>query len=330
MVWAIGDIHGQYTLLMKLLEKLNIDESKDTVYFVGDFQDRALSKEEQLETIKFYLEKFNNPDSCYKTVLGNHDLHYMECCKELEETGAVEEYYDRYDYHGEDFTKCLLAGVEYSKENEELCNQLYECMLKQPIYYRFNGRDGMDTFVTHSWLWANNGLCGFDHLDDLNVRHSVWDRTEPLLSWGYKDKMIIHGHTTTVSQHATVRGAESGRVWVKNNNINVDCGAFCVSQGYGNLAAYCVDTGECIYAVTEEEHRKLLIEIIEDVRGMCEAELNAEELENLDRQINREVLEQIELRSFGYISVYGEMLRIYMQDRHYLIPKYVKGEYNND
>ena len=63
---------------------------------------------------------------------------------------------------------------------------------------------------------------------------------------------------------------------------------------------------------------------------MCEAELNAEELENLDRQINREVLEQIELRSFGYISVYGEMLRIYMQDRHYLIPKYVKGEYNND
>ena len=123
---------------------------------------------------------------------------------------------------------------------------------------------------------------------------------------------------------------ERFKEWVKNNNINVDCGAFCVPQGYGNLAAYCVDTGECIYAVTEEEHRDLLIGIIEDVRGMCEAELNAEELENLDRQINREVLEQIELRSFGYISVYGEMFRIYMQDKHYLIPKYVKGEYSND
>ena len=74
MKWVIGDVHGNYKILMKLLGKLNIDESKDEVYFVGDFFDRAPTEEEQLEVLKWYNDKFNNEESCYKTVRGNHDI----------------------------------------------------------------------------------------------------------------------------------------------------------------------------------------------------------------------------------------------------------------
>ena len=77
MHYVIGDVHGQYSLLMMLLEKLNVDEEKDEVYFVGDLLKRAPTREEQLETIKFYVEQFNNPNSCYKTVLGNHENAFI-------------------------------------------------------------------------------------------------------------------------------------------------------------------------------------------------------------------------------------------------------------
>jgi len=69
-VYAVGDIQGCYAPLAKLLDAVNFDPAKDTLYCVGDLVNRGLDSLFVLRLLKS-LEK-----SC-KTVLGNHDLHLL-------------------------------------------------------------------------------------------------------------------------------------------------------------------------------------------------------------------------------------------------------------
>ena len=69
----IGDIHGCYDKLMKVLEKVNFSNT-DFLYSVGDFCDRG---NENLKVLEFLmsLNKFNS-------VKGNHDIwlyNYLYC-----------------------------------------------------------------------------------------------------------------------------------------------------------------------------------------------------------------------------------------------------------
>ena len=125
MNYVIGDVHGNYSLLMKLLSKLNIEEANDTVWFCGDFLDRALTKEEQEKLIEFYIEKFDNQDSCYRTVIGNHELEFID---------GIEGYLRNDIVIGINYTDefqacrnavCHKAGIAVSTSNLYLCRRLY-------------------------------------------------------------------------------------------------------------------------------------------------------------------------------------------------------------
>jgi len=66
-IWAIGDIQGCYDSLKKLLEKIEFNEKKDTLWIAGDLVNRGNKSLEVLE----YL--YSIRDSI-KVVLGNHDM----------------------------------------------------------------------------------------------------------------------------------------------------------------------------------------------------------------------------------------------------------------
>ncbi len=66
-VYAIGDIHGCFDPFMHLLEKIQFDEKKDTLWLTGDLVNRG---PKSLETLRF----IKNLKSQAITVLGNHDL----------------------------------------------------------------------------------------------------------------------------------------------------------------------------------------------------------------------------------------------------------------
>lgn len=61
----VGDIHGHYSELMKLLEKAGFADS-DTLYAVGDYTDRG---KENIKVLRFLMEMKN-----FRGVAGNHDL----------------------------------------------------------------------------------------------------------------------------------------------------------------------------------------------------------------------------------------------------------------
>ncbi|MCB1007365.1 MAG: symmetrical bis(5'-nucleosyl)-tetraphosphatase [Acidobacteria bacterium] len=68
--WAIGDVHGCFRTLRKLLKRIGFDSSVDRLWMTGDLVNRGPGS---LETLEWAQEL----DERLTVVLGNHDLHLL-------------------------------------------------------------------------------------------------------------------------------------------------------------------------------------------------------------------------------------------------------------
>lgn len=104
--YAFGDIQGCYDELQALLELIQFDPTRDTLWFAGDLVNRG---PKSLETLRF----IRSLGKSAVTVLGNHDLHLMACA------------------HGIKKVKGSLAAILEADDCDELLNWLAQ----QPLVH---------------------------------------------------------------------------------------------------------------------------------------------------------------------------------------------------
>ena len=202
-IFVMSDIHGQYELFLKMLDKIGL-KREDLLVIIGDICDRGKkSYEIYMKCMKMIKLGYN-----LKFILGNHEDMLLE---DLENDYPIRyeteysvfrnskyfENKDMKDWHEENFFE----------EIEWLVKWLKNC----PLVI-----SGNENIFVHAGLDLNKGLEKQEKETVLWTREEFWLMENVELE-EYKGKNIYFGHTPNIN----------GRISKKTDRIKgIDCGAF--------------------------------------------------------------------------------------------------------
>jgi serine/threonine protein phosphatase 1 len=195
----IGDVHGHYDGLMKLLDSMALD-STDKVYFLGDLIDRGPKSCQVVSFVK---------QSGYSSLLGNHEQLLLDAFP-----------------NGKLAPQALQAWL-YSGGQTTVTSYAQPELLLEHI-------DWMRSLPTHLdlgdvWL-AHAGMNPSLQIQDHTPHEYCWIREEFHSSSKpyFRDKLIITGHTITFTLPSVVPGAiAQGQGW-----LDIDTGAYHPKSGW--------------------------------------------------------------------------------------------------
>ncbi len=153
--WVIGDIHGCWETLQRLLDRVQWDPVEDELWLVGDLVNRGPRSLEVLRWARRHSERI-------VSVLGNHDLHLVARARGLRP----------------DRPEDRLEGVLEADD----CDELLQWLWTRPFMHR-----RADVIMVHAGLWpdwtlheaACTAAAASDGIEDLLLRF----RTKPKPVW---------------------------------------------------------------------------------------------------------------------------------------------------
>ena len=177
MYYIIGDIHGQFLKLKKLMNLIAVHiTADDIIIFLGDYIDRGSSSFEVIEFLSSLPDIYN---TCF--LKWNHEEMFLDYYN----TGNGLELYLR---NGGEAT--ILSYIENSGEMK-LPEKHQVFFRKLMLYY-----EGEDFIAVHAGLNPEIGDPGKHNSDEL-----LWIR-EKFFRAGHKwEKTVIFGHTPTAFLH---------------------------------------------------------------------------------------------------------------------------------
>lgn len=227
--FIIGDLHGCYNTLLKLLEKLPKDPK---LIFVGDLIDRG---ENSKEIIKFVRK------NSHQSTLGNHEFLMIDFSKKLKSSNFSNNLF-KHPWIQNGGKHTLFSYGLAKKENDEIVfiknKQALEEFLDDakwleslPLYIETGKlKNNKPIIVSH-------GSCGDiweykDEKKELFEKYALWHRSPPK-----KDCKIfnIYGHTP------------NEYISTKEHYINLDSGcSYTNAENLGKLTAYSLDEDKLI------------------------------------------------------------------------------------
>ncbi|AFZ31016.1 metallophosphoesterase [Gloeocapsa sp. PCC 7428] len=195
---VIGDIHGHYDGLIKLLEAIAPGTS-DKVYFLGDLIDRGPQSALVVEFVQ---------QNSYPCLLGNHEQMLLNVLS------------DRASYHMKQAWLSSGGNATLSSYKDFTIPQSHaEWMQSLPTYL-----DLGDVWLVHA------GINPKIPLEKQTAEQFCWVRDEfhSMLEPYFPDKLIITGHTITF----TLPGVNSGEIAQGRGWLDIDTGAYHRKSGW--------------------------------------------------------------------------------------------------
>lgn len=162
--FIVGDLHGCYDELMKLLAHVNFDKNNDRLFATGDLMDRGPKTKECLELLN---EKW------FFSVLGNHEDLLIEKSLTLSARGEL--------------SKDDIAEVE-------AFGKYLPLLKKMPLAFKINHPLIDNVFVVHSeilpehlWPYTSEEINNKAYLAQLDVLHKK-DSTQLIVDFFDKNK----------------------------------------------------------------------------------------------------------------------------------------------
>lgn len=202
-IFVISDLHGQYDLFLKLLEKINL-KREDLLVIMGDICDRGeKSYEIYMKCMKMMKLGYN-----LKFILGNHEDMLLE---DLEN-----DYPLRYET---EFSIYRNSKYFNKKSMEEWYEENFFKEIKWLVKWLKNCPliiSGNESIFVHAGLDLQAKLEKQERETVLWTREEFWIDEESVFE-EYRSKNIYFGHTPNIN----------GRISEKTDKIwDIDCGAF--------------------------------------------------------------------------------------------------------
>lgn len=220
MTYIIGDVHGEFKMLLKLMELI---PKNSRVVFVGDTIDRGLYSKDVTEFIK------NNKFEC---VMGNHEYMMIKAIEHIFKQKS-DVYFSSYPwfYHGGKQTLISyeinpnISQNELNKKEKDRLKKVIEYFKTLPLYIELGMvKNGLHVVVSHAFIG--------DHWNRKDEKSMFANIALWSTEMRHKEPNIfnIFGHTPQKD------------VLVTDDYVDVDTGC-----GFGKkLSAYCVETGEVL------------------------------------------------------------------------------------
>lgn len=219
-VMAIGDVHGMYEKLIKLMDKIRFNPDEDMLIFLGDYIDRGPDPGRCLQYIFALQQQYPDVVVC---LMGNHEV--MMSSYFMQKRGSYNNLI--VDYAGSWLDN---GGLETLKQLDEMDadtkEELLQWVMNLPVKYQYQ-----DYFFCHAGVDPDVPLAVQNEFDMLWRRQQWWEQ--------YKgEETLVVGHTP-VQKVMKLTGKERRTpkpLFLANHVIMCDTGAY---MSGGKLS--CVD-----------------------------------------------------------------------------------------
>lgn len=253
-IFAIGDIHGQISMLEKLLKSWKCDNEQ--LVFLGDYIDRGENSYGVIHRVRHLVENYGAV-----AIGGNHELVLLDWLNNPEDYWFEKWREDESILNDEEEAGNSHSIYYYSLGGDKTINSFYEASKaykEKPSvhasYIRSFFKDELefidslpDYFETEAFLFVHAGFdLGLENWRDTPKLEMRWTRKEFHEGINETGKTIVFGHHPTRYLNAD----KSNDIWISscNTKVGIDGGAV---HG-GLLHGFVIDeNGNKVYSVNK-------------------------------------------------------------------------------